>query len=234
MGSMINARIWYHDQALHTQSNAVELEIGGEELDASTFPDTTKVRAGGAKEVAAQVEGLWASAQDAQMFAQVGARQAFMVSDGPTVGNVAYGFKALDVNYKPIASGEWAQLLRFSISLSNSDNAGLVRGQLMFNAAIAASGNGTARQLGLVAAGEKMYGGLHVTAFDGTTLDVILQSDDAEGMGTPTGRITFTQATGLTSEWASVAGAIANDDWWRANYTFVGTSATFALFAGIL
>ncbi|KKK42950.1 hypothetical protein LCGC14_3169220, partial [marine sediment metagenome] len=58
-------------------------------------------------------------------------------------------------------------------------------------------------------------------------------SDNVEGMGTALTRITHTQATGLTSEWLSAVGPIA-DDWWRYTYTFVGTSASFAGVIGIL
>ena len=54
-------------------------------------------------------------------------------------------------------------------------------------------------------------------------------------MSTPTNdrEITFAQATGLTSEWLSVVGPIT-DDWWRVDFTFVGTSATFVCVVGIL
>jgi hypothetical protein len=76
-------------------------------------------------------------------------------------------------------------------------------------------------------------------AFGGTspTLDVIVQSDDASGFPSATNRITFTQATGFTAEYATpVAGAIT-DDWWRVNFTIGGTASpnfTFICVIGIL
>ena len=52
------------------------------------------------------------------------------------------------------------------------------------------------------------------------------ESDDAEGFPSTAVQITFTGATNITSEWKDVAGAIT-DDWWRAAWTFTGTSAKF-------
>ena len=59
-----------------------------------------------------------------------------------------------------------------------------------------------------------------------------MQSDDNSGFTSATNRITFTQATGVTSELLSVAGAIT-DDYWRLSYTIVGGSFTFAVALGI-
>jgi hypothetical protein len=91
------------------------------------------------------------------------------------------------------------------------------------------TGNGTARQLGLVGATQKLYASLHVVdASVADTLDVKIQSDDASGMGTPTDRITFTQATAVGAQYATpVSGPIATDTWWRVSYTIGGTSPSF-------
>jgi len=67
-----------------------------------------------------------------------------------------------------------------------------------------------------------------VIAASGTTptLDVTIESDDAEGMASATTRLTFTQATATTSEWQELAGAVT-DDWWRAAWTIGGGSPSF-------
>ncbi len=230
--AMLNARIWYDDQALSTQLNAVALDYSAEELDATVLTDTTKTRAGGLKDAQAVLAGFWNSTEDAVLFAQVGLNNPLLVAAGPAVGDVAYGMVAIDGQWS--LDGEHGELLGFSITLNSGNDGPLVRGQLMINASITESGNGTAKQLGAVtAAANRVYSGLHVTAFDGTSLDVLVESDDAEGMGTAQTRITHTQAIGLTSEWSSAVGPIT-DDWWRYSYTFVGTSATFAGVIGIL
>ncbi len=68
-----------------------------------------------------------------------------------------------------------------------------------------------------------------MVAASGTTptLDVTIESDDGVGMGSPTTRINFAQATAIGAQWATpVAGAIA-DDWWRVAYTLGGASPSF-------
>ncbi len=230
--AMLNARIWYHDQALSTQLNAVALDYSAEELDATVLTDTTKVRAGGLKDAQATLAGFWNSTEDLALFDAVGLNKPLLVAAGPAVGDVAYGMVAIDGQWS--LKGEHGELLGFEITLNSGNNGPLVRGQLMINIDLTGSGTGTAKQLGAVAAAaNRVYSGIHVTAFDGTTLDVLVESDNLEGMGSALTRITHTQATGLTSEWSSAVGPIT-DDWWRYNYTFVGTSASFAGVIGIL
>ena len=231
--AMINARIWYDDMELSTQANAVALDYSSEELDGTVFTDTTRTRAGGFKDAQASIAGFWNSVEDKTLFDQVAVNKPLLIASGPTVGDIAYGMVALDSQWT--LSGEHGELLGFNVTLnSGNDSAVLVRGELMIDIDLTASGDGTARQLGTVAAAtNRVYSGIHVTAFVGTSLDVIVQSDDLVGMGTPLTRITHAQATGLTSEWLSAVGPIT-DDWWRYNYTFVGTSASFAGIIGIL
>jgi hypothetical protein len=98
----------------------------------------------------------------------------------------------------------------------------------------AATGNGTATQLGAVASGKSLYAALHVFVASGTTLVVKIQSDDNSGFASATDRITFaTATTSVTAELKSVAGSIT-DDWWRIVYTISGGPYSLAVAAGIL
>lgn len=153
-------------------------------------------------------------------------------------GSVAYLLQSIPLSYTPV-QGAVGELAMGQISGSSSTGP-VVRGALLHpsNVSRTASSTGTGRQLGAVSATQRMYAALHVISFSGTspTLDVILQSDDNAGFTTPTSRITFTQATGKTSQLSSVAGSIT-DTYWRVSYT-IGGSATptfaFAVTAGIL
>ncbi len=230
--AMLNARIWYSRGKLATQVNAVALDYSAEELDATVLTDTTRTRAGGIKDAQAVIAGFWNTNVDAELFGTLGLNRPLLVASGPTIGDIAYGM----VVHHGIWSlkGEHGELLGFEITLNSGNDGPLVRGELMIDVDLTASGNGTARQLGAVAAAaNRVYSGIHVTAFDGTSLDVLVQSDDNSGMTSPATRITHTQATARTSEWLSAVGPIT-DDWWRYNYTFVGTSASFAGIIGIL
>lgn len=108
----------------------------------------------------------------------------------------------------------------------------MARGICLDTQALSATGSGTGQQHGAVSSTQTLYAALHVVAFNGTSLDVKIQSDDNSGFTSATDRITFTQATGVTSQRSTLAGAIT-DDWWRADWTFVGTSATIVVFIGI-
>ena len=85
---------------------------------------------------------------------------------------------------------------------------------------------------GATSAAESMVCNLHVTEFDGTSLDVVVYSNDTNDEVTPTARATFAQATGLTSEQVVDAGAVT-DTYWYAVLTFVGTSFKAAVAIGI-
>lgn len=233
--------IWLDGYDLSGQIRGVSDEFGADMLDKTTYGSggTRQFRAG-LNRVSRQIEGLWDAsgtnnAPDKQLFDNIGVTDTpFSVASTTTEGDTAYTFQAAVAEYTP--GGSVGELISFSANGEASGNPGLVRGQLIFNkTGLASSGNGTAFQVGALAAGQSMYAALHVTAAGTGTFDGILQSDDASGFASPTTRITFTQATGVTSEWASVAGAVA-DDWWRLNYTIAGGAPSFsvALVIGIL
>jgi len=215
--------------------NAVALAYGADAVDVSSFGSGGgRERLGGLKTIAAQHEGFWDTVLDAPLFAAIGlADQPMTIAATRTEGGAAYGFQAQLARYAPGAAvGE-----AFKFSAAAEASAGpLVRGALMHDATRTATANGTARQLGAVGATQRIYAGLHVTAAAGSTptLNVKLQSDDAEAMSSATDRITFAQKTAIGAEWKSAVGAIT-DDWWRLVITIGGStpSFTFAAFAGI-
>jgi hypothetical protein len=151
-----------------------------------------------------------------------------MLPAGKTGGEVAYAFNATQLAYTPLesAAGEIAMA-----KVSGKGTGAAIRGTLM-NAPgtpITETGTGTARQLGDIPAGSKMYGALHVIAASGTTptLDVVVQSDDNDAMTSATSRMVFAQATGISSEWLPLAGVIT-DDYWRLSITVGGTTPSFS------
>lgn len=155
---------------------------------------------------------------------------------GATEGDVAYCFNATQLNYAPLSAqaGELAMA-----NLSGMGTGTAVRGTLMNTPAtpVTSTSTTTGVQVGAVPAGSTMFAALHVLSASGTspTLDVVLQSDDNSGFSSAVSRVTFTQATGITSQWSTLAGAVT-DDYWRASYTIGGSASptfTFALVIGI-
>lgn len=219
--------------------NAIAINYAADMVDETTFGDNTHILKGGLKATTLAHEGFWeggADKVDDALFNRIGVANKPMsigVETGAD-GELAYMLQAVLAEYNP--QGSVGEMFAFSVTAEASD-AGLIRGTIMHNSTQASSGNGTARQLGALAAGQKMYAALHVIAASGSspTLDVIIQSDDNSGMTSATNQITFTQAVAIGGQFDSVAGVVA-DDWWRVNFTIGGggPSFTFVVVLGIL
>jgi hypothetical protein len=148
--------------------------------------------------------------------------------EGQTAGDLGYAFNATQFAYQPIeASPDGLAMAALS---GKGDGSPLVRGVLMNTpAAVTASADGDAFEIGAIPAGKKMYAALHVLGTPtGTspTLDIEVESDDAEAMSSPTTRMVLDQATGATSQWLPLSGAIT-DDWWRITVTVGGSTPSF-------
>jgi len=224
-----NCKCWLDKYELHGSLNAMALEYSAEMLDDTTFGHDTKSNKGGLKTVKAQHEGLWDSdTLDPALFGLIGTADKPMTISpvAGAVGDIAYFFLSNLATYNP-ASGSVGEIVGFSVAADSTGN--LIRGEILLNsAALTASGNGTARELGAVSATQSLYASLHVmSASAADTLDVVVQSDVDANFSTPTTQITFTQATAATSEWKTAAGAIA-DTFYRISYTIAGTSPSFS------
>jgi len=236
-----NCKLYLAQYNLSADHNKIALSYGAEMKDDTVFGDDTKSNKAGLLTVGMSGEGFWqADADDYQVEDVIWSK--FATADVPMTicpttgadGERAFSFKSVLANYVPGESV--GELLKFTIEANGTGK--LARGTIMATGAKTTTGNGTARQLGAVTATQKVYAAMHVIAVSGTdpTLDMIVESDDAEGFASGVPRITFTQATAITSEWKTADGAIT-DDWWRASWTIGGTddpSFTVVLFVGIL
>lgn len=111
-----------------------------------------------------------------------------------------------------------------------------VPGTILKNGTQSGTGNGTAFNVGAVAAGKTLRAMLQVVAGTFGDITVKVQSDDAEGFGSATDRITFDVAVGLGvtfggAQVKSVAGSIT-DTWWRMNVSAL-TSGPFTVVLAI-
>ena len=152
-----------------------------------------------------------------------------ILPEGSTIGSRAFFFKGAQGEYSP--GGSVGELLGFSWAAGANDK--LLRGNVLENARVTATSTSTPQQLGAVATNQYLYAALHVLSVGGTvspTLDVVIQSDNAVGfLSAATPIITFTQATGITSEYATPVDntTCTTDDYWRVSYTTGGTSEEF-------
>lgn len=237
-----NVKTWFGGYDVTGDMNALTLSAAADVLDATVFGQDTRVHQAGLKRYNAELTGFFRAATvepkgiDDLLFAAVGGTYVpwSFSPVGGADGDLAFMFPAVAGRYSPGAAV--GELVRFTARAEAE--AELVRGTILNTAARTTTGSGTARQLGALSATQRMLLAVHVTAVAGTpTLTLKLQSDDANGMATPTDRITWTPTlTAGVPTWhfASVAGAVT-DTWWRLNWTIGGgsPSITFTGVAGI-
>ena len=230
------------DQELAGTGKSVNLATNVAELDATPLNSTGwRTLVGGLKSGSVDIElmsDFAADGPDAAAWSNLGdASIPHSVVTNSADGSVAYTFNGIALTHSTL-EGSVGDLSMSRISGASASSP-VIRGQLIHpgSAVRTASGSGTGQQHGDVIAGKSLHAALHVIGASGTTptLDVKVQSDDNSGFSSPTDRITFTQATGTTAQFASVAGAIT-DDYWRVAFTIGGTtpSFSFAVVIGIL
>lgn len=235
-----NCRLYIDGYDLSGQINRLALANDMEVLDSTTFGTSgTRAFAQGLLGIGGSHQGFWHADDDPPgvddiLFSRIGERDilhTIAVTDG-AAGDRAYSFLATGSRYTP--GGTIGELLSFEIEFSASGLT-VYRGSLLKSAEDAVTGNGTGTglQLGAVATGGQVVSSLHCIEFDGTSLDVEIESDDANSFASATTRITHSQLTDVGSELVAANGPIT-DTWWRANFTFNGTSCRFAVNVAIL
>lgn len=204
--------------------NSVALADSAELQEATAFGDTARRRVAGLKSANIDMEGYFDPTLDKELYDRIGVANVpiTVAPDGNAEGARAFFFRAIAGEYSH--GGGIGDVNPFSLNGQGSDGSRLVRGTIMHNATRTTTANGTSRQLGAIAAGQKMYAALHVLAASGT-LDIVIGSDDNSGFLSGVNRITFAQATAIGSQWLTLSGPIT-DDWWRVQWT-IGASSSF-------
>lgn len=225
-----DAGIYIGGYDVQTNHRAVTLQDNYEELETTALGHASRRFTGGLSSTSLTGElylDYGASTIEHLLSQWRGQVKVFVVTpDGDAVGDRAFFGSAFISQANPLG-GTVGEMHKTTFAASGGSGYPVVRGQLFkAAAAVTSSSNSSAVQLGAVTASQRIYAAIHVLSASGTspTLDVIVQSDDNSGMTTATTRLSLTQATAITSEFASAAGAIA-DDYWRISWT-IGGSAT--------
>jgi hypothetical protein len=234
---LLNARTFVSGADLSGSGSKIEI---GEEWETK---GVTNWRSGGATEVIAglgsveiSAEGQWEAGDTSKPDDSFWSNRRVLEpwSIGPTdasdtsVGALMYLTKALRTKMQ--IGGAVGDVAPWVASAKGGWP--LVRGESMHQSGTArtATGNGTARQLGVVGENQAMYANLHVLSVSGTgtpTLTVGIQSDDAIGFPSSTARGAFAAATAPGGQAIRIPGAIATDSWWRLNWTISGVNPSF-------
>lgn len=143
-------------------------------------------------------------------------------------GEVGYFAKTMQADLE--VGGAVGEMYAFTVA-GEGENVPLVRGTMLATGAKTSTGNGTAYELGEITAGRKLYACLHVLAVAGTdpTLDLIIQSDDAEAFSSPLTRASFAQANAIGAQYLTPVAGPITDTWWRAKWTLGGTEPSFTI-----
>jgi len=234
-----DAVVWVAQYDLSGNVNALALNCKAETPDATAMGDLAKVRLGGLKDHAAEINGWFEAAlvtgnPDHYLFDRMAlAFPAMSLSPLGTTNALAYLLKPELIEYSPGA--KVGDVFPFKV---HAEGAGvLVKGTILLpKLARIVTATSAPVNRGAVSAAQRVYAALHVFgASAGDTLDVIIQSDSLVGFGTPADVITFAQKTAAGYEWAEAAGP-NTDIWWRVSFTIGGVdpSFTFAVTMGIL
>jgi len=238
---LTNCKAWLAEYDLSSDLNAVALDQGVEQQEATTFGVGTKITKPGLLTLKAALVGFLNTGS--------GLSEEFLSSKlglvdvpftaAPTTGaegEPAYSFQADLAKFDPLAGDKVGDMAKIAVDLAASSSK-VVRGTILHNAARVATGTGTIFNLGAVAAGQSLYGILHVPAISGgPTVTIKVQSAPTVGFAAPVDRLTFTAVTTKTAQFLALLGAIT-DAFWRVTWTFVGgagPSITFVVNVGIL
>jgi hypothetical protein len=242
-----DAGIFFAGWNLTGQSNSVTLNRSAEMLDVSVFGVGTRVNAPGLLDLSADVAGFWDTSTDAvtsALFSKLGTIATSMpliLYPSDTDLGEAYALMATQESLETLGAIGEAQ--PFSTSFRNAREGTtqthhfpIVSGGYLAaqHTSRTSAGNGSATQAGALSSAQQIVFASMVTAFDATTVEFILESDDAVGFdGTPQDRSTHTFTGANEADMTSVVGPIT-DDYWRVKWTVTGTSFSGVAVFGIV
>jgi len=238
---MNNAKIVYGDYDYSGDMNEVKVSISYDMLEKTVFGDTEHQFTPGMRTFEGSGSGFIQfddttdpKAVDYQLATEMlqsnSVMKPFTFAYGAEGSMAYFGRGGFAGDYSPELTPDALGKFSFKVSAAHE----CTRGALLLTPETerTSSGNGTIVQLGALSATQKMMAVLHVVEFNGSTLTVTLNSNDTNDTVTPTNEVSFTAATGRTSEYKEVSGAVTNT-YWYVSWTFTGTSFKAAVAAGI-
>jgi hypothetical protein len=139
------------------------------------------------------------------------------------VGDLAYFGKATYVEYRP--GGQVGEMFGFDLNAEGQGD--IVRGVILLNGELTATGNSAAINLGAVSAGKQVYAALQVLSVTGTAPSATFKVRSASAAdGTFTDRITFPAVSSAGAWWAIPLAGPVTDGFWRIDYT-LSTNSKF-------
>lgn len=201
-----------------SKSNQISLSLEVGDNDVTTFQGGGyRSRIGGLRDTTLDVSGFWDAGSggvDPKAFPLLGsADRAVMLSPDSSAGSTAYVFRGTQFSYEMF--GAVGDATPFSLNVMGSDGIGLVRGKTAAAkqnvSATGALGSGLTDLStdDMVSASQFLYATLQVFSA-GTTMTVVLESDDNAGFASATTQATLGPITSAGAVWTRVAGPITD------------------------
>lgn len=197
-------------------ANELSLKQEADDHDVTTFGSGGwRSRIAGLKNIEASMKGFWESPLDTSGFTNLGvADQVATFSATGVEAGPAWFFQAANFNWERF--GSVGDVDPFMLDLQSSNTVGMVAGQL-------AKAKGLVNATGVlgtaltdlstndqVSASQYLYASFHIFTA-GTTITVVLESDDSAGFPSATTRATIGPLTTAGGTWATrVAGPITD------------------------
>lgn len=234
--SLTNVTTFVHGYDFTGDTNEVALGVEAATKDVTTFGSSGWEECiAGLKSGSVEVKGLWqagTSSVDAESFPDLGVADR-VVTLAPTgvAGDVAYLAKLGKFAYVPF-SGSIGDVAGFTLGCKSTNSVGILRGYLAkAKGNVSATGAlGSGVNAGAVSATQYVYGSLHVFSA-GTTITVVLESDDNSGFTSATTVATLGPITTTGGTWATRAAGPITDTYFR--YRVTAITGTFSVAAAI-
>jgi len=239
---LFDARIYCGAADLTGRSNKVDIATSVAEEKITNFASGGwEERVGGIFDTQVSLDGFYEagdlSMPDDTFWASLGVstQPLSIVPTSGAAGQLAYITRGMAAEYK--VPGDEGKVLPWNAGIKGTWP--MARSTVLHpqGTARTTNGSGTGFQLGAVTASQRLYANLHVFSITGSstpTITVTIESSVDNTFASPTTRITYTAATVIGGQAASVLGAIT-DTWWRATWTVGGSSPSFlfGVIAGI-
>lgn len=227
--ALLDASAWVHSYDFTADSNQIELNIESNALPANTFGTTWAQFVPGVKSSSFSLAGFWSSGVDRNAFDDLGVlNRVFTIAPSDTEDEVAYLFRAGHIDYT--LGGSFGDVMPFSLGAQGSDGYGVVRGKIAASKqTVDATGVvGSVVDLGAVGAAEYLYASFHVFGTPGTTVTVLLESDEDADFADPTTRATIGPLTTAGGVWVPRISGPISDTHYRLNVSAITGSFTVA------
>lgn len=230
-----NLKVYLRGTDLSTSLQSTAIDQVGEEVDVTVFASQIRSLQPTFARATLAHAGLYEDGPNSlgEVFrqARAGTDEPITVApDGVTVGNRAFIVVAEVATLtlpEDMAPGQVARA-----SLRATANVAIPPlGRIHVNGSVAADSQGTALQLGALAAGQQLLATVHLIALTGTpSATFFLESDNGVGFATPTIQATSAVQTARGSVLLRKAGPVT-DDWWRVRWDHSGTGSFTAIIA---